>query len=226
MITLKYCKKDALVFTSHIDLLRLMERTLRRADLPVAYSQGFNPHMLVNLGITLPLGVASVCEYVTVDADCTAQDFLDRYNAAAAKGMRGVAAWQVPKNPNLAGTVCAADYHFDVNPGDAAQQIKALATRGSYVIEYPTKKDEHAQKDVAPLLYAIDVTESGMDVQMAAGNTTVRPQTLADAIAREFGVIFATGGITRLRQYVPDKTGGRIEVDSLLDGLSGDKAYV
>lgn len=66
MITLKYFKKDKAVFLSHIDVLRHMNRTFRRAGIDVQFSQGFNPHMLTKLGIPLPLATYSNCEYVTV----------------------------------------------------------------------------------------------------------------------------------------------------------------
>lgn len=226
MITLKYDKKGALAYVSHIDLLRHMERTLRRADLPVRYSQGFNPHMLVNLGITLPLGVASLCEYVTVDVDCTPEVFLERYNGACPEGLVGSACWQVEKNPNLAGVVVAADYRFEGDLGDRAPLVGALAGRAQYEIDYPTKKDAEARKDVAPLLYALKADPCGVDVCMAAGNITVRPQLLADAIAAEFGVTFATGGITRRCQYVRTPEGALLEVDAWLDALSSARAHV
>jgi len=222
MITLKYGKQGALIYTSHIDLLRVIERTLRRADLPVRYSQGYNPHMLVNLGITLPLGVASTCEYVTVDADVPAARFLERYNAVCPRGMEGRAAWQVDKNPNLAGTVTAADYRLEAELGAKAPEVGAIARRGSYVIDYPSKKDAAATKDVASLLYAFAADERGIDVTMAAGNITVRPQALCDAIAKEFGVVFATGGVERRRQYVPDKTGAFVDVDEMLRSVATD----
>ena len=226
MITLKYCKKDALVYTSHIDLLRQVERVLRRADIPVKYSQGYNPHMLINLGITLPLGVGSTCEYVTVDAECTPRDFLERYNRACPAGLVGVAAWRVDKNPNLAGTVAAADYHFAADLGNKAAAVGAIASRGSYVIDYPSKKDPEGQKDVASLLYSLEADATGIDVRMAAGNITVRPQNLADAIAKEFGVDFAISGICRTAQYVRDPQGNLVDVDEMLSGIARDKLYV
>ena len=63
MITLRFEKQLAMRYVSHIDLLRHIERTMRRAGVPVAFSQGFNPHMQLNLGVPLPVGVGSVCEY-------------------------------------------------------------------------------------------------------------------------------------------------------------------
>lgn len=225
MITLKYVKQEALIYVSHIDLLRHVERTLRRADLPVAYSQGYNPHMLVNLGITLPLGVASEAEYLTVDVDVDPRTFLAKYNRSAHDGLRGLTCWRVPKNPNLAGTVVAADYRMAAPLGDKARAVQGLTARTEYVIPYPTKKDAAATKDVAPLIYALQADANGVSVCMAAGNTTVRPQVLADAIGAEFGVEFAPESILRRHQYVR-REGVLYDVDKMLGEIAEDSAHV
>src|SRR3990170_1853215 len=52
-------KTQAMRFTGHLDLHRTWERTFRRAGLPLAYSEGFNPHPKINIGAALPLGCLS-----------------------------------------------------------------------------------------------------------------------------------------------------------------------
>lgn len=54
-----FAKTDAMRYTGHLDLFRAWERTLRRAGLPLAYSQGFHPHPRLNLAAALPLGFTS-----------------------------------------------------------------------------------------------------------------------------------------------------------------------
>lgn len=57
-------KNKAMQYTGHLDLHRTMERTFRRANLPLAYSQGFNPHPRITLAVTLPLGCTSSHEII------------------------------------------------------------------------------------------------------------------------------------------------------------------
>jgi radical SAM-linked protein len=52
-------KTEAMRFTGHLDMHRTWERTFRRAGLPLAYSEGFNPHPKINIGAALPLGCLS-----------------------------------------------------------------------------------------------------------------------------------------------------------------------
>ncbi|MEV0703079.1 TIGR03936 family radical SAM-associated protein [Saccharopolyspora sp. NPDC050389] len=63
-LRLRYAKRGRLRFTSHRDVARTFERALRRAGVPMAYSQGFSPHPKVSWAGAVPTGVSSVAEYV------------------------------------------------------------------------------------------------------------------------------------------------------------------
>lgn len=227
MITLQFCKTSAMVYVSHIDLLRHIDRTLRRMDVPVRYTAGYNPHAVLNMGITLPLGVASAAEYVSVDADVSCKDFLQRYQAAGHADLAAVRCWQLDKNPNLAGKVTAADYFVPTATPITADLAADVMAKSSYIIPYPTRKTPDGEKDIAPLLYDIQPIQTdsgcGIKVCIAAGNTTLKPQLLAQALQAEWGVAVDSGAIVRLGQYV-EQDGKRIAVNDYLDGLCTTKA--
>src|SRR5512136_2976263 len=65
-LRITFAKTEAMRYTGHLDLHRTWERTLRRAGLPLAYSQGFKPHPRIVLASALPLGCTSQCEVVDV----------------------------------------------------------------------------------------------------------------------------------------------------------------
>ena len=65
-LRIHFAKTEAMRYTGHLDLHRAWERTLRRAGLPLAYSQGFRPHPRINLGCALPLGFTSQDEVVDI----------------------------------------------------------------------------------------------------------------------------------------------------------------
>ncbi|HZK24253.1 MAG TPA: TIGR03936 family radical SAM-associated protein [Oscillospiraceae bacterium] len=68
-IWIKFTKEQPLRFLSHLDLMRLWQRAIRRARLPVVYSQGFNPHPKMSFAAALPVGVTSEAEYLDVHFD-------------------------------------------------------------------------------------------------------------------------------------------------------------
>jgi len=65
-IRIHFHKTNAMRYTGHLDLHKAWERTMRRARLPLAYSQGFHPQPKINLACALPLGFTSECELVDV----------------------------------------------------------------------------------------------------------------------------------------------------------------
>lgn len=66
LLRVKYAKRGRLAFLSHLETIRSMERIIRRARLPYALSEGFNPHMKVSFGPALPCGAAGYGEYLDV----------------------------------------------------------------------------------------------------------------------------------------------------------------
>jgi radical SAM-linked protein len=68
-IEVKYTKGEAVRFLSHRDLMRAFQRAVRRADLPMAYSQGFNPHMKISWGQALKVGATSAGETAKLHID-------------------------------------------------------------------------------------------------------------------------------------------------------------
>src|SRR5512147_1559189 len=65
-IRLRYAKRGPMRFTSHRDFARAFERALRRARVPMAYSQGFTPHPKISYASAAPTGAASEAEYLEV----------------------------------------------------------------------------------------------------------------------------------------------------------------
>lgn len=67
LVRMKYSKTNAGRFMSHLDLLRTVERVFRRAELPLAFSEGYNPHPKISFGSALAVGVTSDGEYLDVE---------------------------------------------------------------------------------------------------------------------------------------------------------------
>jgi len=65
-LRVRFARGEEVKFISHLDLMRLWQRALRRADMPLAYSEGFNPHPRLSLAAPLPLGVTSEAELMDV----------------------------------------------------------------------------------------------------------------------------------------------------------------
>ncbi len=96
-------------FLSHHDMMRAIERLLRRAGLPLRYSQGFNPRPALSLVLPRPVGVASEADLlvVTLEEDLAEDAVLRGFNDAAPIGLRATSAHKIEKSnplPRVPGT--------------------------------------------------------------------------------------------------------------------------
>lgn len=90
-ITITYEKGEPIRFISHLDHIRLLERAIRRADLPIVYSQGFNPRMKISyLTRALKVGEASTeCRAeMTFEGWTKPEIIMEKLNAVAPEGFK------------------------------------------------------------------------------------------------------------------------------------------
>jgi radical SAM-linked protein len=117
-------------FTGHLDLMRAWARLLRRADLPVAYTQGYNPQARLNLAAALPLGFTSACEVIDIwlKQPLPPEDFLARAAAAVPPGLTVHAAREADlKAKSLQSRLLAAAYLVTLTPSsDVASRVETL----------------------------------------------------------------------------------------------------
>jgi len=88
-IKIKYRKGEEVKYISHRDLMRAFMRAIRRAGLPIAYSQGFNPHMKISWGNALKVGAASEAEFAELQFESWIKpsEVIDRLGPQMPKGL-------------------------------------------------------------------------------------------------------------------------------------------
>jgi len=156
-VLLMFSKRGALRFTGHLDLLRVFQRTIRRADLPIAYSKGFNPHMLLSFALPLPLGMESANDYAEAVLDTLppVRDIHEKINANAPGGLAVTDVRLIPDGaPGVASQVFAAEY-LTVAPCYNADSIRhavsALLSETAVTVSKKTKggiKDADIRPDI------------------------------------------------------------------------------
>lgn len=175
MIIYKYTKNYPANLAGHVDTLRTLMRTFRRANAEVTYSQGYNPHMDLYFSPALGLGCESTCEYVgTKGKACP----LDELNAVSAPGIKFIDCVEV-EDVNLSAVVTAADYIVKV---ESAHNLKEqLLSRPFNIVQ--SGKDGDKIKDVSSRIYSVEeVDETTLKLNLACGNDNVRPDRLFSAL--------------------------------------------
>lgn len=128
-LRLRYAKRGPLRFTSHRDVARAFERALRRAKVPMAYSQGFNPHPKISWIGASPTGVASEAEYVEIQLVQTLEpaELVTLLDAAMPPGLDLLEAVGVPvgvSGDSLADRMEASRWRLEL-PGVASDTLRS-----------------------------------------------------------------------------------------------------
>jgi len=100
LVRIKYCKDGPIKYISHLNLAQVFTRALRRADIPVVISDGFNPRFRISFGPPLPLGIISISEYLDVrlKEEVKVEELTERLNLILPQGLKILRAKTIPSS--------------------------------------------------------------------------------------------------------------------------------
>ena len=102
ILRIKFNKKNYLRYISHLDLMRLFQRSFNKANIPIKYSEGFNPHPKFSIGAPLSLGIESNEEYMDIDLEYMAVDeFIERMNGVLPKDIQIISGKYLEREESL-----------------------------------------------------------------------------------------------------------------------------
>ena len=132
----------------HLDLMRTMQRVLRRSGVPVRHSHGFNPHMQLSFAAPLSVGIVGEHEImdVSMESDCGESEFVAALSKATPVCLPIVSAKAVEDQyPTLMGLVAGSRYRIetDTDPSGFAGAIGQLLAMEEYIALRKTKSGEN-----------------------------------------------------------------------------------
>ena len=190
------------IYVSHIDVLRALNRTFRRAGIEVAYSQGFNRHMLVNMSQPLPFGIASTQDWVSLDNskryDCA--DILERFNANCPAYLRAIYCKETAKNPSLSAKVNCCSYQIRCErAAEKKEEIEQL--KNGFILEYE-KKGEKIIKEITDRIFKIEVRDNIIECYLSFGEKNLRIDLFCEHMNKAFDLNIKNTDIVRDGQYI------------------------
>ncbi len=196
-ILLKLNKGPEARFISHLDLMRALERAVRRADLPIAYSEGFNPHMKISFASALALGATSEGELVevVVTGSFEPEALMNRLNEHLPLGIQISAAGYSPEGKSLADSVEWAEYILGIEYGGADSEFNWASLLDGFwkadevMIERTNREGRKQVFNLKPLIRDLKITgQKGslvvLKALMKAGSRgNARPEDLVKGLA-------------------------------------------
>ncbi|MCK9245475.1 MAG: TIGR03936 family radical SAM-associated protein [Anaerolineaceae bacterium] len=158
-IRVRYSKVGNLRFVGHLDTQRLFERALRRANLPLRYTQGFNKRIRLNLASALPLGFTSSAEVLDfwLDEALDSREIFQKLQEALPAEIRIIDLNPVSNSlPSLQASVLSSDYRIwlprNLRPEDFQQKLDQLLQAPEILVSRRNKS-----VDYKPLIFESDL---------------------------------------------------------------------
>ncbi len=194
-----YAKYGDAKYVSHLDLIRLFTRAFKRAGIRLTYSEGFNPHPKMAIGLPLSVGVTSECEYMDAETEhALTGENIEKLNRVLPLGIHiSGAAERTPGMKKLADIRWAA-YTVTVTgaPLDA-QQIEAFMERADVIVEKKTKR-KTTEADILPdianlALSCAEADGAVLSMILSAGpSANLKPELVVSAMEQYIPGFFVT----------------------------------
>lgn len=207
-VWLKFRRADELAFISHLDAHKAYYRMFRRADIPLALSQGFNPHPIMSLAAPLPLGFQSEADYldIVLSSSMALQEISRRLSTVSGhEAFQLVGLRQVPQQgvSALAALVAWAEYNIDLKraPG-LVESIERFNSADSAVFTKQTKRGER-EADAKGLVRRLDAERNVVNAILSMAEPIVfRPEELVSVLSSLVGEQWEIEVVSRRELYV------------------------
>ncbi len=219
-------------FIGHLDLMRHFQKALRRSGLPIKFSEGMSPHMIMSFASPLGLGLTSTGEYVDMEfaRPVTEQELIEGLNRCLVSEVRILSCRMVADGhaTNAMSLVAGADYFVSLKPEEQAVTaggsadwrfaLKAFLEQPAIEVMKESKKGEKLV-DIRPLIFSVRPEEEGLFMQLSAGSAAnLKPELVIQAYEQFAGISTQPYAYSYIRRdmYARDaQTGALISLGEL-----------
>ena len=193
---IKFRKNGVMKFIGHLDIMRYFQKAMRRAEIPIAFTSGYSPHMIMSFANPLGVGLTSDGEYFDIELteSITSKEAVRRLNEQMVDGMEIVSFVQIPDDKKSKGMsiVAGADYLSSVKngslPEDLAEKLEAFYAQNEICVVKKTKKSEK-EVDIRPMIYKLECRDGKIYMRVAAGSVqNLKPELVTEAFVRYLGM--------------------------------------
>lgn len=193
---IKFRKYGALRFIGHLDVMRFFQKVMRRADIPIAFTGGFSPHMIMSFASPLGIGLSSEGEYFDIELTrpIDSEEAVRRMNEACVEGIEVISFRQIREEKKMTGmTILAgADYLVNVSigamPEDWEERFRGFMAQPEIKVIKQTKRSEK-EVDIRSQIFCWELRKEGIYLQLAAGSSqNLKPDLVMETFCRFLGI--------------------------------------
>ena len=234
-VRIKFRKYGVMRFIGHLDVMRYFQKAIRRAEIPIAFTTGYSPHMIMSFAQPLGVGVTSDGEYfdIEITEPIASEKAVAQLNAVMVEGIEVISFKEISSDKKASGMtiVAAADYkvtfpetfqhaeEIRMLPDNWKNKVETFMAQPEIVVLKKTKRSEK-EVDIKPMIYQMSAMNDGIYLYLATGSEqNLKPDLVAKAFLR-----FAGEGPDEVPVYIhridvyaknPDAKEGETEYVSL-----------
>ena len=193
MLRALFEKTGNAAYISHLDLMRLFQRSFKRAGLPLTHTKGFNPRPSVSIALPLSLGAESICELLDFELEAegfTCEEIKNRLNDHLTEGVRILEVYDNgAKLKHLAFLSCDVIMEYDQGiPEGAAERIREMFALPELIVEKKSKNGI-TEQNIVPMIQNLQIENVSSQELCIHGliccqNPTLNPAQLAAAVEK------------------------------------------
>ena len=192
---IKFRKNGVMKFIGHLDIMRYFQKAIRRAEIPIKFSEGYSPHMIMSFANPLGVGLTSDGEYFDIELreSISSKEAVKRLNEQMVEGMEVVSFVEIPEDKKSKGMtiVAGADYLSSVKAGelpkDWKEKLADFYAKEEILVWKETKKS-NKEVDIKSMIYELRPEGDSIYMRVAAGSVqNLKPELVTEAFATYCG---------------------------------------
>ncbi len=193
---IKFRKYGPLRFIGHLDVMRFFQKLMRRSDIPIAFTGGYSPHMIMSFASPLGIGLSSDGEYLDIEltSPVDSLEAVKRMNAECVEGIQVLSLRRISDEKKMTGMtiLSAADYLVSLKngslPDDWKKRFEDFMSAQEIRVLKQTKRSER-EVDIRPQIFQWAFQGDDIYLQLAAGSSVnLKPELVMDTFLSRCGI--------------------------------------
>lgn len=197
---IKFRKYGCLQFIGHLDVMRYFQKVMRRAEIPIAFTGGYSPHMIMSFAQPLGVGITSDGEYLDIELKEPIASWraVRQMNEVMAQGIDIVSFVEIPEEKKYSGMTITAAAEYMVTlpksrksadrlkkiPGEWGKLAEEFLSQDEILVLKKTKRSEK-EVDIRPMIYEMEVLDDSVRLFLAAGSeNNLKPDLVMEEFLR------------------------------------------
>ncbi len=203
-VRIKFRKYGIMRFIGHLDVMRYFQKAMRRANIPIAFTGGYSPHMIMSFAQPLGIGITSEGEYLDIELTepVASDEGVRKLNQVMAEGIDVVSFVQISEDKKASGMTITAAAAYEISmlqsrksmdetipvPKEWSVSLTSFLSSDNLTVRKKTKRSER-EVNIRPMIFQMEIDKDRIRMFLAAGSEeNLKPDLVMDTFLKTMGL--------------------------------------